>query len=44
MRCPVGTITMESYNLIPAEATGLISVEAIDSGVRPKTSAAGAPK
>jgi ferredoxin len=44
MRCPVGTITMESYNLIPAEATGLISVEAIDSGVRPKTSAAGATK
>src|ERR1700746_1269066 len=44
MRCPVGTITMESYQLRPAEATGLISVEAIDAGVRPKTSAAGAPK
>jgi ferredoxin len=36
MRCPVGTITMESYNLIPAEPTGLISVEAIDAGLRPK--------
>jgi hypothetical protein len=36
---------MESYNLIPAEATGLISVEAIDAGVRPKTTtAAGASK
>ena len=34
MRCPVGTITMESYNLLPAEPTGLISVEAIDAGVR----------
>jgi hypothetical protein len=36
MRCPVGTITMESYNLIPAEATGLISIEAMDAGLRPK--------
>jgi NADPH-dependent glutamate synthase beta subunit-like oxidoreductase len=36
MRCPVGTITMESYNLIPAEATGLISVEAISAAGRPK--------
>jgi len=33
-RCPVGTITMESYNLLPAEATGLISVEAIDARLR----------
>jgi len=31
MRCPVGTITMESYNLLPAEPTGLISVATIDS-------------
>ena len=31
MRCPVGTITMESYNLIPAEPTGLISVATVDS-------------
>jgi formate dehydrogenase beta subunit len=36
MRCPVGTITMESYNLLPAEPTGLISVEAIDAGARPR--------
>jgi formate dehydrogenase (NADP+) beta subunit len=35
-RCPVGTITMESYNLIPAEATGLISIETIDAGARAK--------
>jgi ferredoxin len=37
MRCPVGTITMESYNLLPAEPTGLISIEAIDGPLRPKT-------
>jgi formate dehydrogenase beta subunit len=35
-RCPVGTITMESYNLIPAEPTGLISIEAIDAPFRAK--------
>ncbi|HEV2274642.1 MAG TPA: FAD-dependent oxidoreductase [Acidobacteriaceae bacterium] len=34
MRCPVGTITMESYNLLPAEPTGLISIEAIDGPFR----------
>jgi len=33
MRCPVGTITMESYNLIPAEATGLISIASIDAAL-----------
>jgi len=44
MRCPVGTITMESYNLLSAEPTGLISVESIDAGGRSKTPAAGAPK
>ena len=33
-RCPVGTITMESYNLIPAEPTGLISIESIDAPFR----------
>ena len=33
-RCPVGTITMESYNLLSAESTGLISVEAIDANLR----------
>src|ERR1700751_1180155 len=34
MRCPVGTITMESYNFIPAEPTGLISVAAIGAGLQ----------
>ncbi len=44
-RCPVGTITMESYNLISAEPTGLISVEAIDGPLRQKAPvAAGGPK
>ncbi len=33
-RCPVGTITMESYSLIPAEPTGLISIESIDAPFR----------
>jgi formate dehydrogenase (NADP+) beta subunit len=36
MRCPVGTITMESYNLIPAGPTGLISVAAIGAGLQSK--------
>jgi len=40
MRCPVGTIAMESYNLIAAEPTGLISIQAIDSALRPKPPAA----
>jgi ferredoxin len=44
-RCPVQTISMESYNLLPAEPTGLISVEAIDASLRAKPAAtAGAPK
>ncbi len=44
-RCPVGTITMESYNLVSAEPTGLISVEAIDGPLRPQSPAtAGGPK
>ena len=34
MRCPVGTITMESYNLLPAEPTGLISVASIGAGLQ----------
>jgi Fe-S-cluster-containing hydrogenase component 2 len=34
MRCPVGTITMESYNLIPAEPTGLISIASIGAGLQ----------
>jgi NADPH-dependent glutamate synthase beta subunit-like oxidoreductase/NAD-dependent dihydropyrimidine dehydrogenase PreA subunit len=38
-RCPVGTITMESYDLLPAEPTGLISVEKIDAGARAKVNA-----
>jgi NADPH-dependent glutamate synthase beta subunit-like oxidoreductase len=33
-RCPAHTITMESYNLLPAETTGLISIAAIDAGLR----------
>ena len=33
-RCPVGTITMESYNLVPTEPTGLISIESIDAPFR----------
>lgn len=40
-RCPVGTITMESYSLVPAEPTGLISVEAIDAGARARVPVAG---
>jgi formate dehydrogenase (NADP+) beta subunit len=43
-RCPVGTITMESYNLISAEPTGLISVEAIDGPLRASSPAAGGAK
>ena len=44
-RCPVNTITMESYNLLPAEPTGLISVEAIDARLRAKPAAtASSPK
>lgn len=31
MRCPVGTITMESYNLVPAEPAGMIPVVAVDA-------------
>jgi formate dehydrogenase beta subunit len=33
-RCPVGCITMEAYNLIPAEPTGLISIESIEAPLR----------
>jgi formate dehydrogenase (NADP+) beta subunit len=38
-RCPANTITMESYNLLPAEPTGLISVEAIDARLRARPAA-----
>ena len=41
-RCPAGTITMESYNLVPVEPTGIISVEAIDGPLRSRPSLAGA--
>jgi len=40
-RCPVNTITMESYNLLPAEPTRLISVESIDAPVRARAAATG---
>jgi NADPH-dependent glutamate synthase beta subunit-like oxidoreductase len=43
-RCPANTISMESYNLLAAEPTGLISVEAIDARLRAQPAAAGAPK
>ena len=44
-RCPVNTISMEAYNLLAAEPTGLISVEAIDARLRAQPAApAGAPK
>ena len=43
-RCPANTITMESYNLLPAEPSGLISLEAIDAPLRAKASATGAPR
>ncbi len=34
MRCPAGTITMEAYNLIPAEPTGLVSIASIEAPLR----------
>jgi formate dehydrogenase beta subunit len=44
-RCPVRTITMESYNLIPTEPTGLISIEALDGPFRTKAPAtSGTPR
>ena len=44
-RCPVDTITMEAYNLLAAEPTGLISIEAIDARLRANPVAtSGAPK
>jgi len=33
-RCPVSTITMESYSLIPAEVGALLSIESIDAPFR----------
>jgi len=43
-RCPAGTITMESYNLLSADSTGLISGESIDRFLRSKPPLAGVPK
>jgi ferredoxin len=43
-RCPAGTITMESYNLVSADPTGLISVESIDRPLRSKPPLTGALK
>jgi NADPH-dependent glutamate synthase beta subunit-like oxidoreductase/NAD-dependent dihydropyrimidine dehydrogenase PreA subunit len=43
-RCPAGTITMESFNLISAAPTGLISVESIDRSLRARPALAGAIK
>lgn len=40
MRCPVGTITMESYNLVPEGTDGIIPADAIDAISRPKPAAA----
>lgn len=36
LRCPAGTITMESYQLVPAEKTGLISIQSMDLAAAPK--------
>ena len=33
-RCPAGTITMESYDLVPTAPTGLISIDSIDRPLR----------
>ena len=30
LRCPAGTITMESFNLLPAEKSGLIALQTMD--------------
>jgi formate dehydrogenase beta subunit len=43
-RCPAGTITMESFNLVSAEPTGLISVESIDCPLRSRPPLVGAVK
>ena len=43
-RCPAGTITMESFNLVSAEPTGLISVESIDRPLRSRPPLTGAVK
>ena len=44
VRCPAGTITMESFNLIPTAPTGLISIESIDRSLRSRPPMATAVK
>ena len=39
LRCPVNTITMEAYHLLPSEPTGLITIQSFDG---PKAASAGA--
>jgi hypothetical protein len=41
MRCPVGTITMDSYNFVAGEANGLIPADSVDGILRPDGYAAG---
>ena len=41
MRCPVGTITMESYNFVAGEADGLIPADSVDGILRPYSSGVG---
>jgi formate dehydrogenase beta subunit len=43
-RCPAGTITMESFDLVSADPTGLISIESIDSSFRSNPAPASALK
>jgi NAD-dependent dihydropyrimidine dehydrogenase PreA subunit len=43
LRCPANTITMEAYHLVPAEPTGLITIQSFD-GPKPSTAGAAAPK
>ena len=43
-RCPAGTITMESFNLLSAHPTGLISIESIDRPLRSRPLPAGSVK
>jgi formate dehydrogenase beta subunit len=43
MRCPAGTISMESFNLIPVEQTGLIALQTMDIQ-EPLKSQAAAPR
>jgi ferredoxin len=40
LRCPANTITMESYNFVATEPTGLITIQSFDG---PKLPAAPTP-